>query len=253
MDVALMQNVLAGQHPIVHMSLPDSEPLAPNADLTGKRVALATTFGDYPVTAEVRAAGAATADGLRAAATTVDEVEILLDHAWVADTMFAHFGSSFVTWIDSVVAGRTDQAEPATLQAIELARDASSHIGVLENEERKVRVHLILAELFTKYDALVCPTLAVPAPLADEYYADGITIHRKHLASHLEAALTPVLNIANRDPVLAVPVARSSENVPIGVQVVASPYDDATVFDVGVALEQARGGWYKTEAERPAL
>ncbi len=253
MDVALFQNVIAGQHPMDQMSLPKPEPLEPTADLTGRRVAIATTIGDYRVSQEVQDAVAGTAQWLRDAGATVEEVEIPLDHGWVADTMWAHFGSSFVAWIESVIDGRTDQAEPATLQAIELARDASARIGVLECEERKVRVHLVLAEIFKNVDALVCPVAAVPALRADQYYEHGITLEGEHHASHVDAMLTPTFNIANRNPVLSVPVARSADGVPIGVQVVARPYDDATVFDVGLALERARGEWYTTDAERPQL
>lgn len=253
LDVALMQNVIAGQHPMDHMSLPDREPLAPNADLTGRRIAVATTFGDYKVSPEVRAAVAGTIEWLRAAGATVKEVEVPLDHRWVADTAWAHFGSSFVPWIESVIGENTDLVEPPTLEAIALSRDAASRIDPLEVEERKIHVHLVFAELFQRFDALVCPVASVPALKADEGYADGITLDGDHHASHVEAMLTIPFNIANRNPVLSVPIARSSDNVPIGVQVVARPYDDATVFDVGLALEQARGEWYSTAAQRPVL
>lgn len=253
LDVALMQNVIAGQHPMDQMSLPDRAPLAPDADLNGRRIALATTFGDYRVTAEVRAAVAGTAAWLRTAGAVVEEVEVPFEHKHIADTAFSHFGSSFVPWIESVLDGRTDRAEPATLQAIELARAAYDEIGPLGCEERKVEVHLVLARLFQDYDALVCPVASIPAFRADEYYEDGITIDGEHHASHVEAMLTLPFNIANRNPVLAVPVARSADDVPIGVQVVARPYDDATVFDVGLAIERGRGDWYTTDAQRPSL
>lgn len=252
-DVALLQNAIAGQHPMDQMSLPDREPLVPNTDLTGRRVAVATTFGDYKVSAEVRAAVFGTIAWLRAAGAAVEQVEIPLDHRWVADTAWAHFGSSFVPWIESVLDGRIDRAEPVTLEAIALARNAASRIGGLACEERKVRVHRIFAELFLRFDALVCPVASVPALKATEDYVGGLTLDGDHHASHVEAMLTMPFNIANRNPVLAVPVARSSDNVPIGVQVVARPYDDATVFDVGLALEAARGEWFTTAAERPAV
>ena len=250
-DTALFQNVIAGQHPRDHMSLPDREPLTPNADLSGRRVALATSFGDYRVTAEVRAAIAGTAEWLRAAGAEVEEVEVPFTHRRIADTAWAHFSTSFVPWIESVLDGRTEQAEPPTLQAIELARAAGEEIDGLETEERKIEVHLALAELFSRFDALVCPVSSVPALRADECYENGITLEGDHHESHVEAMLTMPFNIANRCPVLVVPVARSAENVPIGAQIVARPYDDATVFDVGVAIEDARGPWYATPEERP--
>ncbi|MEM9980497.1 MAG: AtzE family amidohydrolase, partial [Cyanobacteria bacterium P01_D01_bin.2] len=39
-------------------------------------------------------------------------------------------------------------------------------------------------------------------------------------------------------PVLSVPVQRPGE-LPVGVQLIARPYDEATIFRVAAALEQA--------------
>jgi Asp-tRNA(Asn)/Glu-tRNA(Gln) amidotransferase A subunit family amidase len=52
--------------------------------------------------------------------------------------------------------------------------------------------------------------------------------------------LSEAFNISNRCPVLAVPAGRAVSGVPIGVQIVAGGYDDATAFAVGLAVEQAR-------------
>ena len=45
--------------------------------------------------------------------------------------------------------------------------------------------------------------------------------------------LSEAFNVANRCPVLAVPAGRAASGVPIGVQIVAGGYDDATAFAVG--------------------
>ena len=51
--------------------------------------------------------------------------------------------------------------------------------------------------------------------------------------------LTEVFNIAGRCPVLSVPAGRSSDGVPIGVQIAGPTYRDDLVMRVAAALEAA--------------
>jgi len=52
--------------------------------------------------------------------------------------------------------------------------------------------------------------------------------------------MTAPFNIANRCPVLAVPSGTADCGIPTGVQIVGHPFDDATVFRLGAALEVVR-------------
>ncbi len=253
-DVALLQNVIAGQHADDPVSLPNPPHLEPNADLTGKRVALAPTLGNYGVQDDVRDAIAQTQTWLEAAGATVDIIDIPFDAHRIMETAWAHFGSIFVPWIKDVVGeDRLNQLEPYTRQAAEFTARYWDELGIYGGLQREAEVHAELAEVFKKYDALVCPTAGLPAFKADDYYEDGITVAGVEYESHVAAALTVPFNIANRNPVLCVPVCRSADNVPIGAQVVARPYDDETVFDVGAAIEAGRGRWYIAESDRPTF
>lgn len=253
-DAALLQNVLSGVHPNDPVSLRDRVILTPDPDLTGKRIALAVTFGNYGIEPEVAAAVAQTAAWLEAAGAQVEEVVIPFDHERIMRTAWAHFGTVMIPWIeDEVGLDRLDQLQPYTRQAVEHARSAFEELGVYGTLYREAEVHAILADLFSRFDALVCPVSGVPALKADDYYEDGITIAGVRYETHVEAMLTVPFNIANRNPVLAVPVGRSSQNVPIGAQVVGAAYDDATVFNVGAAIEQGRGLWYGSAADRPVI
>jgi aspartyl-tRNA(Asn)/glutamyl-tRNA(Gln) amidotransferase subunit A len=49
-------------------------------------------------------------------------------------------------------------------------------------------------------------------------------------------------------PALSVPCGLSPERLPLGLQIVGRPFDEATVLRVGCAWEQAVGGF-----PRPAL
>ncbi len=252
-DVAILQNVISGQHPDDPVSLLDREPIRPNADLTGKRVALALTLGNYGAQADVRDAIAGTRAWLEAAGATVTEVTIPLNHEFVMETAWTHFGTIFTPWIAEITEmGVMDQLEPYTRQAMKLATKYFEKNGVLGGLEREVQVHEELAKVFAEYDALVLPTAGAPALLAEEYYEDGVTVNGVTSESHVAFAMTTAFNIANRNPVLVVPVGRSADDGPIGAQIVGAPYAEDIVFDVGAALEAARGDWYQDRAQRPA-
>ena len=109
-----------------------------------------------------------------------------------------------------------------------------------------------VAEVFVDHDVLITPTIAGFGFLAGEEYPDGIDVAGQHLEFYLQAALTPVFNVASRHPVLNVPSGLAPNGVPTGVQVVARPYDDVTAFHVGAAAERELGIW-NDPSWRPAV
>ena len=104
-----------------------------------------------------------------------------------------------------------------------------------------------LDRVLLEHDALLCPVMAIPALDAGiDYAQEGqvLVVDGVERDSFHDIHLSEAFNITNRCPVLVVPAGRSTREgasgVPIGVQIVGRGYDDATVFAVGLALEQAR-------------
>jgi aspartyl-tRNA(Asn)/glutamyl-tRNA(Gln) amidotransferase subunit A len=64
-----------------------------------------------------------------------------------------------------------------------------------------------------------------------------MTVDGRHLDHYWEGHLTSPFNICNRCPVLAVPSGVARDGVPTGLQIVGHPYDEASVFRVGAAVE----------------
>ena len=100
---------------------------------------------------------------------------------------------------------------------------------------------LARAELLTGMDTspvLVCPVASMPAFRHDERAWDvgGRTI------GYLDAMVyTQWFNLLG-NPVVVVPAGRSAEGLPIGVQVVGRPFEEARVLQVAAAIERACGG-----------
>jgi aspartyl-tRNA(Asn)/glutamyl-tRNA(Gln) amidotransferase subunit A len=102
---------------------------------------------------------------------------------------------------------------------------------------RRERLDLIAAqaELMNDVDALVMPTSAGVAPKLGAFDS-----HAGH------PSLTRPWNVTG-NPALTVCAGFSPEGLPVGVQIVGGPFEDAVVLRVGHALEKATG----TRAVRP--
>ncbi len=251
-DVALLQNVISGPHPIDHVSMrnPPQIPLDPEP-ISGMRVAIARTLGDFLVDDDVEANTLSFGDALRAAGATVVEVEVAI---LVADALLAamiHFGSIFGAYVASV-----DHAHPGavTAYAKDFGRRATASLaehGVYAGLEMEVRVHEAIAGAMSGFDALVCPTLGTIGYLAgDDYVETTLTIAGEEVSEYFVGCQTFPFNIASKHPVLAVPSGRASNGVPTGVQIVAPTYDDVTAFRIGAAAERQLG-WWRDPAWRP--
>jgi aspartyl-tRNA(Asn)/glutamyl-tRNA(Gln) amidotransferase subunit A len=87
---------------------------------------------------------------------------------------------------------------------------------------------------------LLAPTAALPAPIIDKggraLAPDG------HAVNMLTAVLrfTAPFNVTGQ-PALAIPTGMSSDGLPLSMQVIGRPFDEASVFAVAAAYEKARG------------
>jgi Asp-tRNA(Asn)/Glu-tRNA(Gln) amidotransferase A subunit family amidase len=90
-----------------------------------------------------------------------------------------------------------------------------------------------------KYPILICPTAAIPAFRHGEreWQVEGKIV--KYLDAWSYCEWFNLLGF----PAVVVPVGRSPEGLPIGVQIVGRPWEEELVLAVAAALEEARGEW----------
>jgi Asp-tRNA(Asn)/Glu-tRNA(Gln) amidotransferase A subunit family amidase len=242
-DTALFHNVIQGQHPYDHVSLPALPIPDRLGDVAGLRVALAVTIGDFPVEPEVEANTRAFADALTAAGAVVDEVSIDVTMKFLMDTALVHFGSIMGPSMAELAAPDDPRFMGYSRQFLAKSAQRFQESNVYAGINGEAAIQRAVAEVFVDHDVLITPTIAGFGFLAGEEYPDGIDVAGQHLEFYLQAALTPVFNVASRHPVLNVPSGIAPNGVPTGVQVVARPYDDVTAFHVGAAAERELGLW----------
>jgi Asp-tRNA(Asn)/Glu-tRNA(Gln) amidotransferase A subunit family amidase len=237
-DCALLENVIAGPHSSDVASLrPKLEIPADLAPVAGLRIAYSPDLGCYHVDADVAASTAAAAERLREAGAVVEEVRLPWTLETIARAARIHFGMIFGPSVREIFEQHADEltsyAQRFVLEAAEVSKD-----DFVTGLELEGQIYAPLGELLDTYDALICPTLAVPA-LPAEYDVGDPVPDRGSGGDWLDVLMTLPFNIASRCPVLSVPSGRSRDGVPTGLSVVGRTYDDITAFRVAAAHEAA--------------
>ncbi len=252
-DAALMQNVTAGAHPLDHDSLRERVvlPLEPDG-VKGLRIACSLDFGYVTLDDEVRANTLVAVAALQEAGAHVGEVDLGWTDAVDRDALHwynaMHFGRQTI-W------RRAAHRELMTDYALKFAEAAERLTGIDDVHRTFERAHLMyqtLGPALSQFDALICPTLAIPAVKAEhDPYDPEFFVAGKRVDPEYGWAMTHPFNMLHNCPVLAVPSGRAGNGVPTGVQIVGRTFDDATVFRVGRALERARPQWFVSPSNHP--
>ncbi|MCS6780666.1 MAG: Asp-tRNA(Asn)/Glu-tRNA(Gln) amidotransferase subunit GatA [Geminicoccaceae bacterium] len=100
---------------------------------------------------------------------------------------------------------------------------------------QKVRRRIVedFEAAFAHCDALLTPTAPSAAFRIGEKSDDPV-------AMYLNDVFTVTVNLAGL-PGISVPAGLSTEGLPLGLQVIGRPWDEATLFEIGLALEEAAG------------
>ena len=168
--------------------------------------------------------------GHRVEETTLDSWRGLSGQA-ISDAIYAVEGRQ---WLAPIVEGKEDLLAPM------IVRRLSAPAPSMETYQAAVADCELLrqdaARLFDVYDLLVCPTTPLPAHPHDSarLHVDGReVVGRNALRATIPFDLTG-------SPAVSVPFGRSSDGLPIGVQIVGRHLDEATVLRAAAALEDVR-------------
>jgi aspartyl-tRNA(Asn)/glutamyl-tRNA(Gln) amidotransferase subunit A len=89
-------------------------------------------------------------------------------------------------------------------------------------------------ELWTKVDVLVGPTTPMTAPLLEQ-----VTVNIQGQDENVRMAATRLVRAVNLlgEPALSIPYRKGSEGMPVGLQLIAAPFAEKTLVQVGKMLE----------------
>ncbi len=263
-DTAAILDVLAGYETgDATWAPPPARPFADAAAMTagpgGRPMRIAATtlppISDATIDPVAAEAVSEAAELLRALGHEVEEV----DPPWQVDGVRELFGAVFCTHIglsiafSGIVAGReltAEDMEPMSWAIFSMVRKMSAVDGF----GATVRLQAFtrqLVEFLQPYDALLTPALA-ERPLA---LGTLDTAAPKPMATFNRSGeftpFTPVFN-ASGQPGISLPLFHGDDGLPLAVQLVGRPAEEATLLALATQLEAARP-WAERRPELAAL
>jgi len=237
-DVALFFRTLSGQDPLDPVSPPLPYRERSLDELRSHRIGFFEDDDLIPVTAETRAAVNAVATALREAGFRVEPfrprtLESLRKLWW---KFFVQCGAIFY---EPEIRGKRDRLSPIFSEFLSIA-EAAGPLTATELLNAWAELDLLraktLAEM-SEFPVLLCPVAAIPAFRHGErsWTIDGTSV------AYLDAVrCTQWFNTLGA-PAAVVPVGRSPEGLPIGVQIAARPFEDEIALGVAAVVDAAFG------------
>ncbi len=209
-------------------------------DLKKLRIGYFEDDGRTPVTAETRAAVRTAADALKTAGFEVEPFRLEgLEQA--RRLWWQLFGIAGGMLLGPMTKGRESELSPILKQFSSWVAAEPSHTAqtLLDTWIMRDAVRMQIFSQMREYPILLCPVASIPAFRHGErsWEIEGQTVKYLDAWSYSEW-----FNLLGT-PAAVVPVGRSKEGLPIGVQIVARPWQEELVLSVAAELEAQRGPW----------
>jgi Asp-tRNA(Asn)/Glu-tRNA(Gln) amidotransferase A subunit family amidase len=237
-DVTLLFRALSGQDQLDPVSPPLALRQPTLDDLRKNTVGFFEDDGLVPVTQETRAAVNAAAQALRDAGFRVEPFRPStleqLRKLWCI--FFMQCGAMFYA---PEIAGNAHRLSPLFCEFLSMARALPplTATGVLNAWAELDILRGKTLEEMREFPVLLCPVSSIPAFRHGER---EWTIDGKPIA-YLDAVRPTQWFNTLAAPAAVVPVGRSPERLPIGVQVVARPFEDETALGIASIVDAAFG------------
>jgi len=236
-DAALIMNVISGPDLRSYNNLNEDPPdfmKSLDKDLKKLKIAWSPDLGysEVEVDTEVKSITEKAALTFEELGHVVEEATPELEPPWkIVDTFVAPMVAFF---FGSIYDEHMDELMPYTKEFIELGLkitgiDMAKCLFKIEQWRAKMK------DFFEKYDLLITPTNAIPRfPIGKRSRKLGCGI--------IEWEYFPFTHIFNNtgQPVASIPCGFTSDNLPVGLQIVGRSEDEVTVLQSSLAFEEAR-------------
>jgi amidase len=178
-------------------------------------------------------------DTVREAAATLEKLGHQVD--LVGYAVPEHFLTDFLNVVNSSLAGFNVDWEK-TEPHIQAAHEAAKHVDSLTYMRSVFSLQLWTREFVSRwgrdFDVLLTPTMSIEPPRAGEVLAAAHSAAGTPLQVLQMVVFTSVFNM-NGLPAISLPTHMAPSGLPIGVQLVAGPWEEALLLRVAAQLEEA--------------
>ncbi len=239
-DAALFVAATQGPDDCDIQSLPVPFEYNGSLDLDARklRLALSLDFGFYSIDPEVERNTRHVADKLRQAGVIVDEVEL----GWSAGILgiwMDYWRVFMAAYFKDAYEEGASLLDPAVRELIEQGRQISA-VDYKRLEIERTRFWNGFRSVLRDFDALICPTTAIPAPSASLNDRDFGTTDEQGLYHGLD--MTAPFNLIGQCPALSVPSGLTAAGLPTGLQIIGRRYSDLATLKIGTLVERLLSG-----------
>ncbi|WP_075214265.1 amidase [Mongoliimonas terrestris] len=238
-DVALLYGVIAGADPKdpTASTRPVTVPKV-RSRLDGVRIGLSDWTGaDFDgLTASAHADARRILEGLGATVVSVEMPDPMALGELSNVVAMTEAAAIHMDWLSTRPEDYGDQVRARLRQGLTVP--AALYLRAIQM--RTVLVGRIVEEVFGRCDVVMLPVLPFVPPTSAEMDGDpagGAAVPR--MVAVMARFTRPISYLGL--PGLSVPIGRSHGNLPIGMQLVGRPFDEAGILSVGMAFERAAG------------
>ena len=252
-DLSLLLDVMAGPDPLDAGNAYRLElPAARHGSLKDFRVLVIDTDPVLPTDTAVRGNINTLADNLAKAGVKIERTSPLLPDFAASSRLYMRMLLSFLSasflpefYAGAVAAAATLPASNNSLQAERLRGIALSHRDWVIASAGRTRLRAQWRELFTSFDAVICPimpTAAYPHDHSPEQEKRRITIDGKEHVYPDQLAWPGIATLPGL-PSTAIPTGFAPDGLPVGVQIVGPWLEDRTPLRLAELIEREFGGF----------
>lgn len=242
-DLQTAFSVLAGPDPREPRLPPLPRPDLPSSDPASLRIAWTDRFGAAPVGADTLGALGELVEALEASGSVVEQVEpdLAFESAWRSwgEIAAAEIGAGMSPWLRGMfllrflfMADRFSPSRKGLMRGIRLS--AAGLVTALARRDDTIRG---VERVLDGRDVWLCPVAATPA-FGHRKPGSPIPVDGVETPYILAAAGYTTPFSLSGHPVVVLPVGRSRDGMPIGVQVVGHRWRDERLLAVAAVLEE---------------
>ena len=252
-DLKIVLQIISGPDSKDRNVYPVSLEKVERKELKECRILWTDSFGDLLVTKETSQAVTGFVRNLEDAGCHVEKLvpeRFNFNECWKTyGELFGHMLNPMLPYPAKAVLKRigpligTDVISRATFKSLN-----SNSSSYLESLAVRDKLGLEMEEILSGFDAFLCPVSSAPAfkrrkmgNVHEPVDVDGVKI-----PGNMVIGYTSVFNVTGH-PVVTMPLARTGEGLPIGVQVVGKMWNDMNLLDISGMLADITEGFVKPE------
>lgn len=201
------------------------------------RLALSLDFGFYAINPEVERNTRRAVELLRQAGSIVEEVELGWS-AGILDVWMDYWRVFMAAYFKEAYDQDASLLDPAVRRLIEQGREISA-VRYKRLEIERTEFWNDFRWVLRDFDALICPTTAIPAPAASLNDRDFGAVDGKGRYHGLD--MTAPFNLIGQCPALSVPSGVTAAGLPTGLQIVGRRFSDLATLKIGALVERLTG------------